>query len=379
MVPIVLCIPFLALAVLFLFFPDYAGLWGIVTVLGGSLLVTLLTWWLCTRAASRSKEILTGFVTSVKHYEAWNERVMRTRQVPVTDRNGHTTYKTETYYEVVYHPDQWTYTNSLSRWEGGITRELFNRCRRRFNTPMIWVDMHRPYHTIDGDCEVYCWDGSRPTFIPYSKTHRYRNPLRNSNSILRRQPNGEERKALADLLLEKPKHTGFYHPSVVGLNVRNNDIDYVNALYGEQYQIRVQVYLFGDNVSHEMANMQINHLRGGEKNEFIVCMSVSSSGKPNWVECFSWSEAPDLEVRARQYLLQQSSLSLYDFSNWLLENIPQYWKRREFKTFRYVRVTLPLASKIIMLIVSLLAAALALYLTVTFLPATGPLHIVESL
>ena len=322
------------------------------------IVLAVVSWLVVWAVTSKSTEYLGGFVTRVRHYDEWDELVERTRQVPCgTDKDGHTQYRTETYMEVVEHPECWTMRTTLDKYERDMGEYTFDMCVERFDVDAEFVPMYRNYHTKDGNAQDYYWDGRKSTIVPCTKAHKYRNPFKYSNSIFR----------YSDIRQETAKEAGLYdYPSVIGLNqcpvvgaevdeAALDELNYINAVYGQKYQFRLFVLIFPSKLGVETVEKQKGYWHGGNKNELVVCLGVNDESKVEWCGAFSWCDEPWLEVETRSWFAKNDTLDLLSYALWLEEKIPAKWHRKEFSDFQYVSHSIPKTAKTVICTATLLA------------------------
>lgn len=348
--------PVVAILFLYIFFKQRVVWWEWIALLGSSLVFTLIAYLISKAVSQQDIEYYGGYVTEVRHYDDWNERQMRTRQVPCgTDGKGHTQYCTETYWVTVYHPQSWSMTTNISG-ERSIDRKLFEKYRERLNAPEVFIDMHRHYYTKDGDAQAWSWNKRHETFIPYTEAHTYKNPLKNSNSILRYTGiDADSAKVLG--LYDYPEIKEYKQNPIIGITVHDsirNQMEYVNGVYGKPCQFRTYILVFPSDKGEEISEMQRGYWEGGNKNEFIVCLGVDSSNVVTWCNAFSWSESPWLDVETRQWFTEHDTLDLYAYGMWLEKNVPSQWKRKNFSDYEYIHAELTDTAKLIVFILTLL-------------------------
>lgn len=347
--------PFITVALLLIFFKKKVTTAEWAFLLASTLLLTLIVYLSVKYSSQRDVEYYGGYVKEVRHYDPWNELQTRTRSVPCgSDGKGHVRYCTQVYTVVVYHPDRWTMRTNLSDGERSVSRAFFEKFRKRFGTKGMFVDMHRHYHTIDGDAQSYSWNGKRDTYIPYTEKGSYRNPLKNSYSIFKY---GEIAKDSAKALglYEYPEIVNYNQTPVLGCRVDNkalNQLNIVNGIYGRKCQFRVFVLVFPSSKGIEYSEMQKAYWQGGNKNELVVCIGADSNRHVAWCNPFSWSDEPWLEVETRSWFNEHDTLDLYRYGVWLEKNVPTKWKRKEFSDFEYVHSVIPKKGQLIIMIVT---------------------------
>lgn len=283
---------------------------------------------------NRSTEYHGSYATRVLYYESWNE--LCSRQVPIRDKKGNTVgYRTE--YYVVYHPAEWWVRYNTGESEE-IGRKYYAYLGRLWGTPERFHDMHRDYHTIDGDAYSYDWGGEEATCVTRTVKRSYLNPLKRSNSIFRYKTVTEEEAEELELY-DYPSIISDDQRAVLGPNVpekAENKFRFINAYYGFRREIRVFVLLF-DATKHkpDVAERQRAYWHGGAKNEFVVCLGIKVGTIVEWCHTFSWMDKPTLDVAVEGYFLQHSDLNLHAFGCWLEKNLG-LWRRKEFSDFKYL-------------------------------------------
>lgn len=354
-------LPLLAFAILWfvggLFIPWYCY----VTLLFGVPLFVVLVNKLLSHIINKSTEYLGAYVTSITYYEPWNEQVLRFRQVEDgKDSNGNIKYRTETYYETVYHPESYGYeTNTLKR--GEISEDTFNHWKFLLDVANpTFIDMFRNYYTINGNAWRYEWNGRNDTIIPLTFKHRYFNPLKYSNSIYKNKKIDE--KTVKEYgLVDHPEMWGaWYQHCVVGnvdKPVWDMCVQRLNAKLGCDNQFRLYVVVFdGNNSTMDTFHMQKAYWNNGNKNEFVLCVGLDpKTNKLIWHNSFSWCKEPKLEARVRNYLSTKDYFDCNEFCCWLESVVPTDWDRRSFKEFKYLDTYFPTWANILIFTLSLAA------------------------
>ena len=284
-------------------------------------------------------EYLSYYITKIRHTDEWDEWIHRTctREVPDgTDSKGNTKYRTETYdcsYRE-YHPERWLkYDNKGD--DIYIDREEFEELRRRWGTPMRFIDMHRNYYRIDGDAQEYDWDGSWQTCETFTTTHSYENRLLGSQSAFR----------LREVSKEEAKELGLYdYPTaknspIIGIKASHYDtqrFNFINAYYGMNKQIHVFVLVWPWEKGASISEDQRAYWQGGNKNEFVVCIGKDSRDSIRWARCFSWQDDITMDIQCKEFLLSNPRFDLEKLSYWIEGNLSM-WNRKPFHDFDYIK------------------------------------------
>lgn len=355
---LIFIIPFIVAIYLLIFKRKQTVWWEYVLLIVPSILIVLFLRFVMISIETSSTEYHGAYITKIRHEDKWNERVRKTRtkRIPSGRVNGHTTYTTvtETYYVTETHPDKWiTYDNNGR--SDRVNKPTFERIRDKWKTPMVFIDMHRNYHTIDGDAQEYTWNNSPLTIETRDYAHLYENRLKVSKSVFNFEDiSDEEAKELG--LFEYPKIINGVQNPILGLkNPKPSDIrkiEFINGYYGASKEFRTYV-LFFYNQSIEISEKQRSYWYGGNKNEFITCVGLDSSNKIQWVNCFSWMDKPIMELSCESHFNNKDTFSVIEYGDWVISNL-NLWKRKEFKDFNYLKVELSLTQYWIIFIISLI-------------------------
>lgn len=336
---------------------SYAWIFGI-----GEATVGLLHW-AFYRSFTSSTEYLGSRVSSI-HYEApWTEKVVHyeTR----TDSRGRSyTVRRVSY---VYHPEKHYFYTTLGTMMA-MDAAFFHQIRNLWQVadhadnwygPHIRGGFRTGYHCNFHDLDVVRHSDLR-YWVPITESHRYKNKIRCSNSIFKYEKISKER---ADELglLGYPAIIGFDAPAILTKDFSvprfaDDMFRKFNAGVAPGAQMRLYVLLFDHNKGIGTSELQRAYWQGGNKNEFVICIGLDLSGNVHWARAFSWADEQQVEVEMAQWLMKQKTLDWGALYAWMEENLPR-WKRKEFKDFNYINVSLPFRHFIWILIISLLENA----------------------
>lgn len=346
---IIYIIPFITAMFLLIVFNKKMVWWEYAALILPSLLFVLLTRVIMVSANSNDTEYLGGYVNRITYYEPWDEmvEVRHTR----TNSDG----ETEVYYtwEREYHSERYTYVDNESKWEHHLSKKEYETIKKRMGNKTVFRDMHRDYHRIDGDAYDIFWDGKIETLYDITTPHSYTNKIKASQShtiFKMGDISPEEAKQIG--LYEYPEiHTMNQNP-IIGRNVSDKDkqsIKYINATYGRKYQFRTYILIY-ENKDITISEIQKAYWQNGNKNEFVLCLGVQRDSVV-WANAFSWCDEPRLEVKARDYFIQNPKLDINQYGEWLQTQIPTQWDRKEFEDFAYIRVGLSQGQYIALIII----------------------------
>ncbi len=328
-------------------------------------------------AQTRDTEYWTGWVTQAEYYEDWNERVScrhpKYRTETYTDSNGRTQTRQvfdgyEHLYDVDYHPEYWVINdnNGLASY---VNRGTFEALCDRWDN-RTFVDLHRNYHTNDGDKYVGNWDGRRETLEVHVTTHSYENRVQSSSSVFN-YPEVSDLTVTELGLFAYPNIDGWRCPSILGPDCpgkqeAERELSLLNAELGRKKQVRMWILLYRDQPLD--AGIEQEALwKGGNKNELVVCIGLNAQSQVSWSHVFSWTEVEELKIGARNFVsgMRGKPVDLGAIASWMGQNVDQSWQRKAFADFEYLDVQLPWWSYLLIYLVVILATAGLSYIAVT--------------
>lgn len=345
MLVIIYSLPFIIAVLLLIFFRKQVTWFEYIGLIVLSILFTLLVKAVFISINESDTEYWGSYITKIRHYDDWDEWVHRTCTRKVLkghDKNGNPEYR-EKIYDCSYrdyHPERWTYTDNYGNENYFYNKEEFDRAMAELGYPkMVFVDMHRHYHTKDGDAQDYYWDGTFENSRTLTTCHTYTNKIISSRSIFRFE-DIDKKKAKELGLFEYPEIQDYDQKPLLGVRLdklTEKKIKYLNATFGGRYQFRMYILVFKDKPL-VISEQQKSYWQGGNKNEFVLCLGYNTkTHKVDWCNPFSWCDSPKLEVATKRYFREHPTLKLMGYCKWLEQNI-KLWKRKEFKDFDYIDV-----------------------------------------
>lgn len=315
---------------------------------------------------TKDSEYFGNYVTETRYYEDWDEWITKTcyRDVPCgTDKDGHTKYCSESYdcsYRD-YHPEHWTIVTNDGN-EHSVSEKYYNELVSKFGTGKHFHNMNRHYYTNDGDMfytkynDLIIYNSS---FEPYFSKHTYENKIQASASVFN-FPEVKEKDVKDYNLFEYPeiKYDNSFNSILThGYKVSESaqkKFDWINGKLGLQKQVHVWVLLFNAN-ERRSVYMQRGYWKGGNKNEFIVCLGMNKDGSVAWYEPMGWSKNKMIEIETRNYVLKSGKLNLEEFGDFMYVQVQKNWTRTSFGEFDYLEIEPPLWSIITCWVLSLLS------------------------
>lgn len=296
---------------------------------------------LVEHAQCRDMEYWTGAATVAEYYEDWNERVSCRHPKYKRDRKGNSVQDGyEHSYDVDYHPPVWQVTDT-NKITVNIDSECFQRLCTKFGNK-DFVNLHRRYHSKDGNLYRTNWSGDESRIEPIITQHSYENRIKAGSSVFKFQDVDPKTYHLFDY----PKIHNFYEqPCILGnggitQQVAEVQLSRWNAKLGPTRQCRIFILIFRD-VPLQAGFEQECYWKGGNKNEFVVTIGVNKDDEIQWTHAFSWTEVETLKIETRDYINSLQKLNLEMIVKWLGPEVEKSFKRKHFKEFSYLTVEPP--------------------------------------
>jgi hypothetical protein len=291
----------------------------------------------------------------VVFYEPWNEEVTVTKTRTVTDANGHEheeKYKTT---EIKYHSEEYTYCTNTVALERNINKQTYDKIKARLKTKAIFKDLHRDYHTNDGDAYESYYDNSYEHIYTVTEEESYLNRVRANPYTIFGYTKISKEKADSLGLYEYPEIKSIDQCPVIGKKLpywQEHAIRYINGRYGKEKQFRLYILLY-ENKKPEIAEYQKSYWYQGNKNELVICLGLKGDSI-TWCRGFSWCDEPILEIKSRDYFITHPKLNLYRYSKFIEANL-KHWHRKEFKDFDYISVEFSGVQTLVLILLMLIS------------------------
>lgn len=316
-------------------------------------------------------EYLGAIVTGIYHEDGWTQLVERSETKTDSKGNRHT----ERWIEEVWHSEKYYFLTSLgSRFDCGSG--FYRFVEQIWKLPPVrvsWRGKHIKggirYGTENEFCQLDPLQQDSPDYwVPVTESNHYTNKIRCSNSIFKFEK--IDRQQSRELgLYDYPLISDFDAPCIMshhcGFGVVGDDVGELfrkfNARIASQWQMRLYILLFPAEKGIAISEKQRAYWQGGNKNEFVVCVGIDTAGKVEWARTFSWADEQEIEMETSQWLMSHPNIDWRRFYNWLEWHL-RHWRRKEFKDFGYINVTLPLWQTLSIFLLSVLENALVLYL-----------------
>lgn len=371
---LVVLVPIISSLILLFLWKHKIVWWEILLPLVFSIILIFISKFTIEWINTSATEYLTGYVTSVKYVEDWNERVSCrhpkycSRTVPYTYSCGSgktirmcTGVRTQTYqcgwlhaYDVDYHPEYWEADTNIGV-SSYITKSYFDSKVVLWNNKNF-KDLHRNYHTNDGDMYFSLFPGDDERLDEMSFAHSYENRIKNSNNVFNFKP-----------VTDKEFHTfGLYnYPEIDNnrnqisvLGYRNAETDHwmkvLNSRLGAAKQVKLFILIY-KNKGITSSIKQEDYWKGSNQNEVVLTIGINALNEIQWARTFSWSTDHLVKTELTDYVLNDKVLNLgKDKILGMKEIINENFKRRDFHEFDYITIEPSLFALIMTFILTIL-------------------------
>lgn len=296
-----------------------------------------------------------AIIIEARYYEPWETYVHRTCTRTVSCGKNCTTTVTYDCSYCDYNRERWTVLNSLGQ-EFEISKEFYNFLMKKWKAKPKFVELNRDIDYTyscgkDGDMYSIKWDGDPMSTESTTTDHWYENRVQAAHSSFDFIKVTEEDVKNYDLY-NYPKIEGIMQETVLGAEkikwIHNSEIKklkqwnkFLNGYLGVNKHARIYVLFFVDK-SILSANMQEAYWKGGNDNEVVVCIGLSSKTKDiQWVKPFSWSKTSRVIPDIREDLMKNPRFNVDIIAKSIKNNVEKSYIRRDFKEFSYITVDPP--------------------------------------
>jgi len=300
-----------------------------------------------------------ALIVSAKYYEPYTTWVHKTCSYTVSCGKNCTR---TVYYDCSYCDDngpEWEIKNSLGQtWN--ITQAEYNRLMKKWSAKPEFVELNRDinYHGgcgQDGDAYEIRWNALPLTSESTTTENSYENRVQAAHTAFD-YPSITESDKKQYKLFDYPDVNGYDQKMVLGLDsikwvnkrdkwYMNQWATFLNGQLGVKKHARIYFLYFKDMPS-VAADMQEAYWDGGNDNEIVVCVGLSSKSRQiQWVKPFTWSPIRRIIPDVREDIMANKTFDASKLSNAVWYNVDREFKRKDFSEFSYISVDPPVWAK----------------------------------
>jgi hypothetical protein len=187
---------------------------------------------------------------------------------------------------------------------------------------------------------------------PLTLSHTYENRIQASNSVFKFKTIDPTKSKVFEYctgyMLNEP-----IQGEAPDIDAANRILTIANAKYGVAKQVRILVLIFKDSPI-ESALIQENYWKGGNKNEFVVCIGLNANNTVSWCYPFSWTEKDELKISIRNKAINMRPFELVEFTNFAIDEVMHKFERKHFSDFNYITIEPGLTALIVTFVLTIL-------------------------
>jgi len=369
-----LLVPIIGAIVMLKWFKKYLAWWEIFLPFCASFIFILIFKFTVEKVQVNDTEYWGALIVKARYYEPYSTWVEQTCSYTTTcccDSKGENCQTETHYYDCSYcsdHNAHWEVTNSLGEsWD--VSQDFYNYLKHKWSATPKFVDLNRDidYHGScgqDGDAYDIEWDNQPLTSESTTTEHTYENRVQAAHTSFDFATIDKE--DIRTYSLQKyPNVKGFQQDNIVAADSipwmtgyeRNRLYQwgmFLNGYLGPRNHARIFFIFFKDQ-PHLAGKMQEAYWDGGNDNELVVCIGLSSKSRDlQWVYPFSWTPKREILVDMREDIMNQKTFNPDSIANVTWRNVEKEWKRKDFKEFSYITVDPPGWAKWVTWIVTIL-------------------------
>jgi hypothetical protein len=346
-----LIIPIIAIIFLAVKFQKSMVWWEYLIVLGIPTIAIVGAKYASVASQTMTPEIWNTYLTKATYYEPWNEYIHKTCCSTCTDSKGHS-YECNCHdcSYVQYHPAYWEAKDNLGHTTRISSDYYANLCNLWNNRS--FEDKHRHYHSIDGDAYNTVKDTIFDHIVPRTSTHTYENRVKCSKSVFNfAEVDSED--VVAYKLFKYPHNVEFNYNPILGFYdpKASLKLQRYNAQIGSWKQVHMLILVFKDQ-SVKAAIMQEGYWKGGNKNEFILCIGIRDTAI-TWAKVISWTEVDELKIRVEKEV-QGMPFNLTGIVDYMAGQVKLKFQRKHFREFSYISVEPTMTAIWVTLVITIL-------------------------
>lgn len=362
-----LLIPIIGAIVLLRFFSKKLTWWEVLVPLLACLSFIAIFKAIVEKVQVTDTEYHGALIVSAKYYEPYTTWVHKTCSYTVSCGKNCTR---TVYYDCSYCDDngpEWEIKNSLGQtWN--ISQDEYNRLMKKWSAKPQFVELNRNinYHGgcgQDGDAYEIKWNSLPLTAESTTTENSYENRVQAAHTAFD-YPNITESDKKQYKLFDYPEVKGYDQKMVLGLDsikwvnkrdkwYMNQWATFLNGQLGVKKHARIYFLYFKDMPS-VAADMQEAYWDGGNDNEIVVCVGLSSKSRQiQWVKPFTWSPIRRIIPDVREDIMANKTFDASKLSNAVWYNVDREFKRKDFSEFSYISVDPPTWAKLVTFFVTL--------------------------
>lgn len=337
-------IPIIAIIVLVIFFKKKMAIWEYSLVFLIPFIGIFIAKYASIYSQSHATEYLDSYLVSAEYYEYWSTWKHRT----CTRTNCVGSGKTRSCHTVSYdcsycdeNQPHWVAYDNMGK-SYNITQEHFERlCRIWGKRQFVEMNRNINHHWncgVDGNKYITSYDGVFDHTQPVCNKHSYENKVQCSKSIFNFQKVDKRDIINYNLVNYRKDFDRFNYDPVYGIIQPDatKRLNIWNSKLGTFKQVHMNIIIF-KNQPIMAAELQKALWKGGNKNEFILCIGINDSKQIQWTKVISWTEQELLKLQVERTVANME-FNLTNIVDTMAFHVQKDFKRKEFKDFKYLNI-----------------------------------------
>jgi hypothetical protein len=181
------------------------------------------------------------------------------------------------------------------------------------------------------------YDNNFDHTVPTVSQHTYVNKVKCSRSVFNFQEVSKEDK-IAYGLYDYPSLNEWNYNPIVGYNNPNASLrlQRYNSILGAYKKVHMLIMVFKGK-AYTSALMEEAYLKGGNKNEFILCIGTKDS-LIAWTKVISWTDKTECKIRVEREVKELSKLDMVKTVDIMANEVKIGFVKKSFKDFDYITV-----------------------------------------
>jgi len=343
-------IPIAAIIILSIFLQRQTNLLERALVFAVAAIVIVASKFLATAFQTNTIEYWNSYATQAFYYEDWDEWITKIcTECVAHDEDGNCT-STRTYdcsYRE-YHSAYWEIKDNIGGTHG-ISESNYKELVSSWGHEQF-EDMHRSYYTKDGNMYYVNYDGVFDHTMTVCTKHIYENRVKCSKSVFNFKPIDTSEKRMYGLYDYPPTQmfgVMYNYNPIIGASdaSASRRLSIYNAKLGSTKRVHM-LFLVFKNKPYDAAVYQEAYWKGGNKNEFIVCIGIDDQSQIKWTKVISWTEVEKLKVTVVNKV-RNMKYDLSMISDTVANEVSKSFIKKDFRQFDYLTIE-PTTTAVIM-------------------------------
>lgn len=347
-------IPILAIVILSVIFHKHVNLLERLLVFSVVAIIIIAVKALSIIGQTSTPECLNSYAVRANYYEDWDEWIDETCTRCI--RSDSTGCIEEEEYDCSYrkyHDSYWEIIDNVGKTYN-VPESKYRHLLQLWGSKAKFEDLHRDYYRDDGDLWYTLYDNVFEHTCSIVRRGTYQNKVKCSRSIFNFKTITPQEKSMYGLY-DYPQMDRYDYNPIIGFKDyrASKRLSFHNAHIGSFKQVHMLIVVF-KNKSYDAALYQESLWKGGNKNEFILCIGVNDVNEIQWTKVISWTEVQELKI-GLESKIKKMSFDLSTIADTMAKDVRFQFKRKEFKDFNYLTVEPTTTAVILSFIITLIA------------------------